>query len=702
MNPTTFALEYAKKGLSVFPCNQDKTPRTKNGCLDATTNAAQVANWFTETSSSLIGVATGKISRIFVVDCDVKNGLDGIMEFETLCAQNGGIPDCPTASTQSGGRHYYFAMPATGDIRNSAGKLGEGIDIRGSGGYVIAPPMGGYEWMEFEDEEFPQAPEWLIGLISDITKSKNEHGVSELPPVIPKGMINDTLARVGGAFRKMGLTEKEIAHSLLVFYKSRVPHGDRPEQCLEVAAQMAKYPPEDYAGIDEAVNPIEYDFSLLIEEKKQFSAEHPGSFPQKLFSVPGIIMDMLDLYYEHSRKPQPILALMSAVATLGTIVSRYTCTEFGLRSNLYVLGICDSGGGKDAVIKTMQEILRECGLFGHVGPDDFSADAAILRYLEVNPACLSFIDEGHLFLKGMNDESAQSHQYKMNGTLLKLFTSANSVMKGKGYADVKMNVELICPCFSCFLTTTPNGFKESITHRSLTDGLMARTLTVFTENNDPKPKDVNKIPVPDSLKAKIIAMNDAFVDLNVMTMDNPIVKTITKNPDASALFKEFDERMYEIRNTPQMKNSPYRTLYTRCTENADKLALIYAISKCPQNPIVCANGMQWAIDLVEYITKKSIWEMRKSVSRNSSERESLEIENTIRASGDDGMSKKELQEAFRNIKRRSMDDYMKTLIESNIIIVIEKKMGGKGRPSKRFVHREMVSEETLQDLQNEE
>jgi len=146
--PVVAALEYAAAGWRVFPCAA-KVPRTRNGCKDATADPAVITGWWDMWPGADIGVATG--DGLLVLDVDGEPGADTLHELERA---HGELPATAHAIT-GGGEHYYFTT--TAPIRNSAGKLGPGLDVRGDGGYVVAPPsshLSGrrYEWDQAPDE----------------------------------------------------------------------------------------------------------------------------------------------------------------------------------------------------------------------------------------------------------------------------------------------------------------------------------------------------------------------------------------------------------------------------------------------------------------------------------------------------------------------------------------------------------------------
>jgi hypothetical protein len=161
MSLTTSALWLAEEmRLPVFACGHDKRPVTQHGFHDATRDPSEIKAQFGTPGAAMIGVPTGQGAGFFVVDLDVKNGGQGL---EWLAANQHRLPDTRRHKTRSGGVHLLFAMPQGRIIRNSAGRIAAGVDVRGNGGYIIAPPSPGY----LVDEAMAPAPApaWLLDLI---------------------------------------------------------------------------------------------------------------------------------------------------------------------------------------------------------------------------------------------------------------------------------------------------------------------------------------------------------------------------------------------------------------------------------------------------------------------------------------------------------------------------------------------------------
>jgi hypothetical protein len=173
------ALKLAGKGFRVFPCvERGKEPAVADNLKRATTDPNIISGWWRSRDFN-IGIATGEGSGIWVLDVDGEEGEQTLRQLE---AADGALP--PTVEAITGkGRHLYFRWPAGVEIRNTQDNpVMPGIDVRGEGGYVLAPPSvhpSGriYAWnsrrmlsthrLVFRGtDEFADAPDWLIVLVT--------------------------------------------------------------------------------------------------------------------------------------------------------------------------------------------------------------------------------------------------------------------------------------------------------------------------------------------------------------------------------------------------------------------------------------------------------------------------------------------------------------------------------------------------------
>lgn len=138
------AEQYANQGYPVFPVRQNKQPYTQHGFKDASTDPEVIKRWWKKWPNAGVGISTGP-AGIVVVDLDVKNGKDGLAEWQQF-----DVPASPyEVQTPSGGKHIWYRNDA--QWTSSSDKLARGVDIRAHGGYVVAyglPPA----------EELPALP----------------------------------------------------------------------------------------------------------------------------------------------------------------------------------------------------------------------------------------------------------------------------------------------------------------------------------------------------------------------------------------------------------------------------------------------------------------------------------------------------------------------------------------------------------------
>jgi hypothetical protein len=158
------ALRYAERGWRIVPVK----PRAKRPLLEAwptaaTTDAAQIREWWRRTPNANIGIATGEQSNLTVIDPDARDGKPGVVNLTRLAAAHGGLPPTLCAKTGSGGLHLYFRYSER--LKEGANRLAEAVDVKSTGGFVVAPPSandrGPYVW---EDEDAPilELPDWMV------------------------------------------------------------------------------------------------------------------------------------------------------------------------------------------------------------------------------------------------------------------------------------------------------------------------------------------------------------------------------------------------------------------------------------------------------------------------------------------------------------------------------------------------------------
>lgn len=221
-NMKEWALTYADLGLAVFPVkswgksiNEFKAPLTKNGFKDATTDATTIENWWTRYPNANIGIATGSRSGGLVaidMDVDEDKGIDGRYMLRQWESDHGALPeDTWLAITGRGGYHYFFQDSSEVCCRTG---LYEGIDIRGEGGYIVAPPSLHFNGNHYEWEQQPGDYDLVTScpIIKEfLHPSKvSEHKGYQVPEQIPDGERTNALIAMIGSSKAKGWSEDAI------------------------------------------------------------------------------------------------------------------------------------------------------------------------------------------------------------------------------------------------------------------------------------------------------------------------------------------------------------------------------------------------------------------------------------------------------------------------------------------------------------
>lgn len=238
------ALAYCKKGLSVIPVQQKGKRPLVEWVRYQTTAAteAKIREWWDYWPEANVGIVTGQISGIIVLDVDGEPGLD------TIKRERLQIPPTLTSRTGGGGYHYIFKHPG-GAVKNFARKL-PGLDLRGDGGYIVAPPSvhgsgNVYEWLLREPPT--GAPAWLVTLLT-----RESTGTERTPPArwlqlvqgACEGERNSALASLAGHLLRRFVNPHLTLELLLLWNESRckppLPEGDVRRTVDSVATAEAK------------------------------------------------------------------------------------------------------------------------------------------------------------------------------------------------------------------------------------------------------------------------------------------------------------------------------------------------------------------------------------------------------------------------------------------------------------------------------
>jgi hypothetical protein len=217
------AIGHVRRGFCIFPCQpRGKDPACANGVDDATTDLDRINSWWRAFPDLNIGIATGARSGVWAFDIDDDKGGEGSLR--KLEAEHGALPATVEVITGTG-RHCWFRIGEHGAIKNSAGEIAPGLDVRGDGGYVVAPPSvhpngRTYAWSVDCASELADAPDWLHALVDANKNGRKgrpvEHWHKVLTSPIHNGERNTTLTSVCGKLLHFGLDDLTLLYDTML------------------------------------------------------------------------------------------------------------------------------------------------------------------------------------------------------------------------------------------------------------------------------------------------------------------------------------------------------------------------------------------------------------------------------------------------------------------------------------------------------
>ena len=611
----------AKQGFSVIPLKQDKRPYLDSWREFQTRQPTEeeVEQWWSQWPDANIGIVTGAVSGLVVVDADGIEGLQWMREH---------LPKTGVYAQTGKGWHAYFKHPG-GKISGKV-RLAPEIDIRADGNYVVAPPSvhaSGfvYRW------EFPPGFDGFNEL-ADFPKQDNADinlaGVKPLTTLapVPKGQRNDTLASLVGKWitvNKLSIDECMLmAQAWSKTLDMPLPISEVERTVRSIFETEARNHPGD--GAPEVV---------VVPESE--SEQTACTFPESVLHPGGLMEQLMDYMEQSSAVSHPVFNLAGSIAAVGTLAGQKYMTETGLRTNFYCLAIGYSGAGKDAPQAAIPQVFNRASQSAAacLAGNGATSEAAILRWVsnESRARALYLLDEIGLLLAAM--KRPQSPAAEIPSLLMKLFSGADRSFS-RQYADQNANIDVRWHHVSLYGASTPDRFWESMSMGETTDGFLARCLIFESRHDVERPKKETYQQVPKILIDAVTKL--ANVTPEMATEGNlcniPAPKKIYKTPEAAEFFEPWDDKYHELRNKYLKTNEALSSIYGRAAEHAHKLALTHAISlQGPEISTVGLVSVQWACALVDALLTNTAAQIENNIAESDFQKFTQRALKAIRA-----------------------------------------------------------------------
>jgi len=448
-------------------------------------------------------------------------------------------------------------------------------------------------------------------------------------------------------------------------YRLAMERGWRPESTLEL----------DGSAPRDVVHPAA---GMLAKIGNSPAVSPPEVEPFKLVIPDGLVGELTHYMVSTARRSQPILSLGASLCAIGALMGRRYRTESNLRGNLYIVGVADSGSGKNHSREVINELFVAAGLVDYLGGNKIASGAGLLTAVHRQPAILFQIDEFGMFLSAAADRRrSPQHLTAILDNMTELYTAAGSVFLGAEYANRDGHNErrdINQPCLCVYGTTTPVNFWNALQGSNVIDGSLARFIILPTEDDYPEENPDTGIRVPPASLVdglRLVAAGGGRQTGNLAgrtagpeTAVDPLV--VPMQAGAKEAFRELSHEI--TRELREARGTAFTAILARIGENAQKVALIRAVGIDAVAPAVSSDDAEWAIGLVRHYALRTMTAVERHVADNETERSHKRVLEIIRSGGgNDGLSKSELIRRTQFVDKRQRDDILLTLIEAGLV-----------------------------------
>ena len=675
------ALEYLDRGFSVIPVKRsDKRPYVKwEEFQHRLPTADEIERWWSRWPEANVAIICGEVSGIFCVDADGPAGIQWM---------NTHLPKTGVYSVTSKGVHAIYKVGADQTVRNAV-RLAPEVDIRGNGGYFVAPPSQHacghtYRWQfimdGWDDLAEYQPPSTGGNLNLDLSAT----APSPINAPVAQGTRNSTLAQLAGKWIGAGLDEAEIETLARNWNENNAPPLGEKE-LLRTLASIHKTHLRNHPLDATAARP-----ATTMVRRQRPSA--PDTMPEHLLAIPGVLNTVVDYYNQTALQPQPGFAVQTALCIGSVILARRFKTVLDNYSSLYFLNISSAASGKEHSKTVVTQVLRKAGLGDRMAGAGYTSSAAVFSELLKKPAHLTVIDELGKYMESLK-HVRNSYRQEATTTLMEAFGRCHGELNSLAYSTMttKSSAEsckiIFRPAVTILAMTTPSTFYQNISVDQIKDGLLSRFL-MHHSTIERQPLDlwsIKKAEPPD-LTSWCQALDGRFAGNLHQVMDHEIVPQtvcLDFSAEAKTILDGFS------RHQCQMMNSlgEIEELAGRMVEIALRISLIAALSMDPMAHTICGQAVQWAVDYSRFSFEQAIAATQEHMVGSEYEKSLKEVLSAIRSSGTEGVTVRDMrrQKPFRKFDKKTLEMILTDLMTAEYIALVDTRAGQPGRGRAAYV-----------------
>lgn len=709
------ALNLARAGLFVFPCQaggaKAKQPMPFLKWRDAsTTDERQILQWWRKWPDAAPALDLAKCGLV-VIDADRHGEDDGVEAFGQLMAVHGFDPDsAPLVATPNHGNHHFFRQPAGKQLGNGRGALPDGVDVRGHGGYVVAPGAvmaDGRTYELFGDlGNAPELPAWLVGII----EAKREARPASPTPRAPSAPAGDEIEELL-SFVSPDLNYHDWLAVLMALhaagasvdladawsakgskYKGRREIDakwrsfKRDGITIRTLAQIAEQHGADLAAIASKYNlpsfdPIEaaqaarrlierHDGTLADAETGDVVPAVPAPSAPAVYTEfpPGLVGMIAQWIVDTARRPQPELSLGAALAIVGTVAGRQFSGPTKSGTHLYVLGLAPTGTGKDHPLQQISRIMAAAKMTAHLGPSEFISMPAVIKFLMRKPLSVCPMDEFGAFMKRINSRRASGFEQSISKIIRTMWSSSFAPYPTPEWAG-RDSETIFSPAMSLYGASTPEQFYSSMEGSSLEDGTLNRFLLL---NGRQRPEEVDPeydaSIVPDVITDAMRTIYFRSGEMSATYRNDPLtdiaaaghVREVGWCPDgAHKRYKEFSSEVEKI----MRRDVDRGAFYARTAEMALRIATIVAVGRL-QDDQVRKSDMEFGIEIARASAELMAAGAADYMADNENQANAQKVMRCIRQRGGRVVYRDILRSLQSTIRARDLKDILAMLCDA--------------------------------------
>jgi hypothetical protein len=366
-------------------------------------------------------------------------------------------------------------------------------------------------------------------------------------------------------------------------------------------------------------------------------------------------------------------------------------------SSMYFMGVAKSGQGKENIKTFIESILNASDHSKLIVGDGYTSSGAVHSVLKIRPTQITVMDE---FGKRLEAISNAGNTNKEDGiqTLMEAWGRCHGTLRPDNYSlmavqeqykEQMMSRVTHKPAITLVGLSVPKNFYSALNSGRIADGFLNRFVVVesieprrvgdLKRFKEPPTSIVNWINYVRRLKGNLTdaSRDNAELDLNqtVLEFDKP----------SEELLQDFAREI--IKRQDILEKDNLEPLLSRSKEKAMRLALLCTLASSADATKITADITKWAIDYIRYYDLMFIESCRDKVASSATESRIKQVLSFIRSRNGEGISKREVDrhELFRSMKSYEVKEIIERLKNAGEIQEIEIKVGGKGRPTKRFV-----------------